>query len=190
MKLIVGLGNPGEDSINNRSNIGFKSIDIIANNIGIEVKTKKKKALIGKGFFDNNEVTLVKPQTFSVLSGESVLYIASFLKIDTEDIIVIHEDWEVPFGSVVVGIAETHLKHPSVIAISKALHSASFIHIRVGIKNDKLELVDVNSFLNSKFEGLENLELIEVINEVESAVRSIFICDLYDVIDIYKVEED
>ena len=79
MKLIVGLGNPGDKFNNNRANIGFKILDVMANNINIEIKTKKKKSLIGRGEFDGDEVVLLKPQTFSELSGESVLYIASFL---------------------------------------------------------------------------------------------------------------
>lgn len=72
MKLIVGLGNPGDRYNNNRSNIGFKILDVIANNINVEIKTKKKKSLIGRGDFEGEEVVLLKPQTFSDLSGESV----------------------------------------------------------------------------------------------------------------------
>ena len=98
MKLIVGLGNPGDKYNNNRANIGFKILDVIANNINVEIKTKKKKSMIGRGDFEGDEVVLLKPQTFSDLSGESVLYIASFLKIKVQDIVVIHEDTELSLG--------------------------------------------------------------------------------------------
>ena len=87
MKLIVGFGNPGDKHVNNRQNIGFKVIEIIANNTGIEVKVKKKKSLIGRGKINGEEVVLLKPQTFVNLIGESVLYIASFLRINIRDII-------------------------------------------------------------------------------------------------------
>ena len=54
MKLIVGLGNPGDKYNNNRANIGFKILDVIANNINVEIKTKKKKSMIGRGDFEGD----------------------------------------------------------------------------------------------------------------------------------------
>jgi len=81
LKLIVGFGNPGEKFFNNRQNIGFKVVDILGNNENIEVKIKKKKSIIGRGRIRDTEVVLLKPQTFVNLIGESVLYIASFLRI-------------------------------------------------------------------------------------------------------------
>ena len=69
MKLVIGLGNPGDRYMNNRRNIGFKVIDVLANNTNIQIKTKKKKSLLGIGDFETHEIVLLKPQTFMNLSG-------------------------------------------------------------------------------------------------------------------------
>ena len=81
-RLIIGTGNPGDKYISCRSNIGFKILDVIANNNNISIRTKKKKSLIGMGGFEGKDIVFLKPQTFAELSGESALYIASFLRID------------------------------------------------------------------------------------------------------------
>ena len=71
MKLIVGFGNPGERFANNRQNIGFKVIDILANNENIEVRIKKKKSVIGRGRIYKHDVVLLKPQTFIKLFDDT-----------------------------------------------------------------------------------------------------------------------
>jgi PTH1 family peptidyl-tRNA hydrolase len=92
LKLIVGFGNPGEKFANNRQNIGFKVIDIIGNNENIDVRIKKKKSVIGRGKIKGTDVVLLKPQTFVNLIGESVLYIASFLRINAGRLSVLEPD--------------------------------------------------------------------------------------------------
>lgn len=187
IKLIVGLGNPGEKYYSNRVNIGFKIIDVIANNINVEIKTKKKKSMIGKGIFEGDEVVLLKPQTFSDLSGESVLYIASFLKIKVHDIMVIHEDVSLPLGKIVVEKGSSDNKHPGVLSIAQSLRSSNFIRIRIGILNDSYKPAQKNKFLHSDFQPLENLQLIEIINDAEAAIRSISIGDIEEVIEKYRL---
>ena len=187
MKLIVGLGNPGDKYNNNRANIGFKILDVIANNINVEIKTKKKKSLIGRGEFDNDEIVLLKPQTFSELSGESVLYIASFLKIKVPDIVVIHEDLDLSIGQIVVtkGGEESH--HPGIESVIRSLRSPAFIRIRIGIKNKDFKDSAKEKFLKEDFEPMENLKLIEIINDAEAAIRSILIGEIDEVVEKYRI---
>ncbi len=187
MKLIVGLGNPGEKYINNRANIGFKIVDVISNNTGIEIKTKKKKSIIGRGNFEGHEVVLLKPQTFSDLSGESVLYIASFLKIQVPDILVIQEDWTLPLGAIVVQKGGDSLGHPGIESIARSLRSPHFIRIRIGIRNESFDPSRREEFLLQDFEPLENLNLIQIINDAEAAIRSISIGDIEEVIEKYRL---
>ncbi|ABZ92773.1 aminoacyl-tRNA hydrolase [Leptospira biflexa] len=187
MKLIVGLGNPGDRYNNNRSNIGFKILDVIANNIGIEIKTKKKKSLIGRGDFEGDEVVLLKPQTFSELSGESVLYIASFLKIQVKDIVVIHEDLELELGQIVVTKGGENDSNPGVNSISVSLRSPNFIRIRIGVLNSSFNPKKREDFLREDFEPLENLSLIQIINDAEAAIRSISMGDIDEVIQKYHL---
>lgn len=187
MKLIVGLGNPGDKYNNNRSNIGFKILDVIANNIGIEIKTKKKKSLIGRGDFEGDEVVLLKPQTFSDLSGESVLYIASFLKIQVKDIVVIHEDVNLELGQIVVTKGGDGNAHPGVDSVSVSLRSPNFIRIRIGIRNPSFNPKKREDFLREDFEPLENLSLIQIINDAEAAIRSISLGDIDEVVQKYHL---
>jgi peptidyl-tRNA hydrolase, PTH1 family len=187
IKLIVGLGNPGEKFTNNRINIGFKIIDVIANNINSEIKTKKKKSLIGRGFFEQDEVILLKPQTFSGLSGESVLYVASFMKIKVNNIVVIHDDLTFPLGQIVVEKGETDNHHTGINSIIKSLRSNNFVRIRIGIKNDSYRVKNREKFLHDDFLPMENLKLIDIINDAEAAIRSISIGDIDEVIEKYRL---
>ncbi len=187
MKLIVGLGNPGDRFNNNRSNIGFKILDVIASNIGLEIKTKKKKSLIGRGDFEGDEVVLLKPQTFSDLSGESVLYIASFLKIQVQDIVLIHEDVELDLGQIVVTKGGDPTAHPGVASVAQSLRSPNFIRIRIGVKNKKFKGQKRDDFLKEDFEPMENLSLIQIINDAEAAIRSISIGDIDEVVQKYHL---
>ena len=187
MKLIVGLGNPGDKYNNNRSNIGFKILDVLANNTGIEIKTKKKKSIIGRGDFEGSEVVLLKPQTFSDLSGESVLYIASFLKIQVQDIVVIQEDATLPLGAIVVQKGGDSQAHPGIESVAKALRSVNSIRIRIGIQNKSYNAKKRDEFLRDDFEPLENLSLIQIINDAEAAIRSISLGDIEEVIEKYRL---
>lgn len=170
MKLIVGFGNPGERFANNRQNIGFKVIDIIGNNEHIEVKIKKKKSMIGRGTIKGTDAILLKPQTFVNLIGESVLYIASFLRIDVHDIICIVEDSSLELGEMRVDYVMSTLEHPGVDSMTKALKSDRFTKIRVGIGTPQ-EGMSMEKHLLQDFTPSENLILIDVLNKTEQVVK-------------------
>lgn len=170
MKLIVGFGNPGEKFFNNRQNIGFKVIDIIGNNENIEVRIKKKKSVIGRGSIKNSDVVLLKPQTFVTLIGESVLYIASFLRINVNDIISIVEDSSLELGEMRVDYMYSSLSHPGIDSMIRALKSERFTKIRVGIGRAP-EGVKMEKYLLQDFTDEENLILIDVLNKTEQVVR-------------------
>ena len=188
MKLIIGLGNPGERYINHRSNIGFKILDVIANNTNIDIRTKKKKSMIGRGDFEGEEVVLLKPQTFSDLSGEAALYIASFLRIKPKDIIVIHDDITLPLGKLVVEMGGEDYEHPGIGSLRIALKSPNFIRVRVGIEGDTYKNGNTkrDKYIKQEFEPLENLQLINIINDAEAAIRSITQGDIEEVIEKFK----
>ncbi len=186
MKLIIGLGNPGDKYTNHRSNIGFKILDVIANNNDIDIRTKKKKSLIGKGSFGNEEIVLLKPQTFAELSGESALYIASFLRIKPDDIIVILEDYNLPIGRIVVEKGGEDKDHPAIENLAIALKSYGFIRVRIGIHGENPKKLPRQKYINQEFEPHENLKLIDIINDAESAIRAITLGDIEEVIDKYK----
>lgn len=187
MKLIIGLGNPGEKYMNHRSNIGFKILDVIANNTNIEIKTKKKKSMIGRGDFEGEEVVLLKPQTFSNLSGEAALYIASFLRIKPWEIIVILDDISLALGRLVVEKGGEDYGHPGVASLAISLKSPDFIRVRVGIAGKTRGKIGREKYIGQEFEPLENLQLINIINEAEAAIRSVTQGDIQEVIEKYSV---
>jgi PTH1 family peptidyl-tRNA hydrolase len=187
LKLIVGFGNPGEKFANNRQNIGFKVIDIIGNNENIDVRIKKKKSVIGRGKIQSTDVVLLKPQTFVNLIGESVLYIASFLRINVRDIICIVEDSSLKLGDVRVDYLFSNLQHAGIESMTRALKSERFAKIRVGIgmppRNTTME-----DYLLQDFTDDENLILIDVLNKTEKVVNMLITQSIEEVQDRYNPE--
>ncbi len=195
LKLVIGLGNPGDRYMNNRKNIGFKVVDVLANNTGIQIKTKKKKSLLGQGDFEGHDIVLLKPQTFMDLSGEAVLYIASFLRVQVPNIIVIHDDITLNYGDVVVAVGPPEIPNIGVESIARGLKSDKFVRIRMGVGPVKIKGKEIpnpkeneiKAFMLSDFTLEENMKIIEVINDAEAALRSILTQDIKDVLARFKL---
>ena len=133
MYVIVGLGNPGRKYENTRHNIGFITIDYLADELGIKVNKLKHKALVGEGRISGQKVLLVKPQTFMNLSGQSVREIVAYYKTELSQLIVIYDDIDIEKGSVRIrkkGSAGTHNGMKSIIY---DLGEDSFPRVRIGI---------------------------------------------------------
>ena len=93
MYLIAGLGNPGKEYAGSRHNVGFMTLDELADRYNIDVREKAHKALIGKGMIEGNKVILVKPQTYMNLSGESLGGLVDYYKVDEEsEFLVVYDD--------------------------------------------------------------------------------------------------
>ena len=133
MKLIVGLGNPGDSYSKTRHNLGFLVLDCLAKRHNISIDIKKKKSLIGKMRFNNKKIIILKPQTFINLSGEAVLYMASFLRIQPQNIIVVCDDANLEFGNVSVKKYGSSGGHNGVKSLIKFLKADDFPRVRVGI---------------------------------------------------------
>jgi peptidyl-tRNA hydrolase, PTH1 family len=187
LKLIVGFGNPGEKFANNRQNIGFKVIDIIGNNENIDVRIKKKKSVIGRGKILSTDVVLLKPQTFVNLIGESVLYIASFLRINVRDIICIVEDSSLKLGDIRVDYLFSNLQHAGIESMTRALKSERFAKIRVGIGTPP-KSTTMEEYLLQDFTDDENLILIDVLNKTEKVVNMLITQSIEEVQDRYNPE--
>lgn len=138
MKLIVGLGNPGKEYESTRHNAGFIAIDAFAkkNNIDFSLEPKFKGA-IGTKVFNGEKVMLLKPMTYMNLSGESVIAVMNFYKIDVEDIIVISDDLDSPLGRIRLrdhGSAGGHNGHKNII---NHVHTEGYKRIKIGIGRDE-----------------------------------------------------
>lgn len=139
MYLIVGLGNPESDYSQTRHNMGFNVINKLADKYGIEVNKSKFKALYGKGKIKDEQVVLIKPQTYMNLSGEAVQEFVNFYKVDMENVLVIYDDIDTEPGKIRIrktGGAGTHNGMKSVV---NCLGSQEFPRIRVGIGMPKFK---------------------------------------------------
>lgn len=135
--IIAGLGNPGKQYENTKHNVGFLTIDVLAEKLGIRVSKIKHKALTGEGFISGEKVILVKPQTYMNLSGESIREILSFYKADPERLVVIYDDIDLPMGSLRIrkkGSAGTHNGMKSIIY---QIVSEDFPRVRIGIGGER-----------------------------------------------------
>lgn len=133
MYIIVGLGNPGSKYENTRHNMGFKVIDAMASEFGIDVNRAKFKGLIGEGRIGSEKVILLKPQTYMNLSGQSVREIMNFYKIPEENLIVIYDDFDLPIGSIRVRKSGGPGTHNGMKSVIQELGSRKFPRVRVGI---------------------------------------------------------
>ncbi|MBI5845270.1 MAG: aminoacyl-tRNA hydrolase [Deltaproteobacteria bacterium] len=132
-KLLVGLGNPGSEYRNTRHNVGFMVADAFAGKHGISLSGRKFDALWGKGMVDGTEVLISMPQTYMNLSGASVSRMADFYQITREDILVVHDDMDLPFGRIRVKEKGGHAGHNGLRSIISCLGGSDFTRLRVGI---------------------------------------------------------
>ena len=143
MHIIPGLGNPGRKYENTRHNLGFITVDRLAEEHGISVTKSKHKALIGEGRISGQKVLLVKPQTFMNLSGEAVRAVMDYYKEPVENLLVIYDDADIPAGAVRIrkkGGAGTHNGMRSVVS---CLGDDGFARIRIGIgTQDDRDIID------------------------------------------------
>lgn len=167
MYIIVGLGNPGKQYEHTRHNIGFITVDHLADEHHIKVNKIKHKALVGEGIIKGKKVLLVKPQTFMNLSGQSVREIISYYKADLDKLIVIYDDVDIETGKIRIrkkGSAGTHNGMRSIIY---DIQSDLFPRIRIGVGRD--ERIELGSYVLSKFRKDE----IEIMKEaVTDAVKA------------------
>ncbi len=133
MKLIVGLGNPGRNYANNRHNIGFICLNHLARSQGIRFDRKQGRARTGTGKIAGNEVVLAKPQTHMNLSGESVSRLVEKFNISLDDLIIIHDDLDLPLGKIRLSSGSSSGGHKGINSIIEELGSRDFIRVRIGI---------------------------------------------------------
>ncbi len=133
MKLIVGLGNPGDRYRLNRHNIGFLVLDELAKRQGIDIRRKGFDSCLGKGNIAGLTVVLAQPLTFMNRSGAAVRKLVQYFKTDLDDLIVVHDDLDLPLGSVRIKAGGGHGGHKGLISIIDHLGEPGFNRVRLGI---------------------------------------------------------
>lgn len=137
MYIIAGLGNPGKKYENTKHNVGFITLDLLAEKHNIKINKIKHKALVGEGIISGQKLLLVKPQTYMNLSGNSIREVVEYYKVDLDKLIVIYDDVDIPMGNLRIrkrGSAGTHNGMRSIIY---DLQDDGFPRIRIGIGGER-----------------------------------------------------
>jgi len=179
MKIVIGLGNPGEKYTGTRHNIGFYFVDKIRNNFNFpefsfnkkfNAETSSQKFEIRNSKF---EILLIKPQTFMNLSGDSIKAILDFYKLTPEDILVIQDDLDIPLGEYKIATDSRSAGHNGVQDIIEKIGTQTFTRLRIGV--GKSDTIPAESYVLQKFsdEELEKIKSLEekVLEEIKKALN-------------------
>lgn len=166
--LIVGLGNPGPAYRNHRHNVGFMVLERLHSLAAASEWRTKHSALTAKGILAGQSVTLLMPQTFMNLSGQSVQKAATDGRYDPSRILVVHDELELPFGELRAKFAGGHAGHNGLRDITAKL-GANFARIRVGI--GRPTSIAVDSYVLSPFSKEEQPELPAVLDRAAELVE-------------------
>lgn len=170
--LLVGLGNPGPRYEGNRHNIGFLVADELAARIGGKFKAHKSGAEVLQGQLAGRRVVLVKPRSFMNLSGGPVAGAARFFKIPAEGIVVVHDELDLPYGSLRLKFGGGAGGHNGLRSITKSLGTGDFYRVRFGIGRPPGRM-DPADFVLKDFSTVERKELALNIDQCADAVTEL-----------------
>ena len=168
MKLIVGLGNKGEEYSNTRHNIGFYYLDKFAEYNKVEFK-EKFNGMYAKVKINNQDVILLKPLTYMNLSGECVLKFSRYYKIKSQDILVIHDDLDMEVGKIKLKENGTSGGHNGIKNIIFNLKTEDFKRLKIGIGKNKL--ISTDKYVLGKIKDEE----LEIIKDKEDKINKLLL---------------
>jgi PTH1 family peptidyl-tRNA hydrolase len=173
VKLIVGLGNPGIEYQFTPHNLGFLTVDRIANDVGIEVRNRQCRALTARTTIAGEPVILAKPETYMNLSGLSVRELVAEHQVDvTRDLIVIYDELDLPLGTMRIRQRGSSAGHNGMESILAALNTDEFLRIRLGIAPDR-KVGDGVKFVLTPFRKAQETVVDEVLDTAAQAVEVI-----------------
>lgn len=171
-KLVVGLGNPGEDYEQTAHNLGFLVVDRLGERNGIQVKRKDCRALVGQGKLAGSPVLLAKPQTFMNVSGESVNGLLVKYEMSPADLIVVYDELDLPWRSLRIRPNGSAAGHRGVDSIIREIGTREFPRVRLGIHGGHREK-DGAQIVLAKLKRAQKEELDELLDYASQAVESI-----------------
>lgn len=168
MKCIVGLGNPGKKYENTRHNTGFLVIDELCALFNVNLSQKKFNAHYVKFKYKDNDILIIKPQTYMNLSGHAVASLLGYYKIEPKDMMVISDDLDLPVGKIRFRRSGNDGGQRGVRSIINLLKTQEFNRCKIGIGNNKL--IDTADYVLGKVEK-EKLELYQ--NSLQHAKQGV-----------------
>jgi len=172
VKLIVGLGNPGEQYQTSRHNLGFLTVDYLAERQGISLQRRGFDSFFGQGRIGREAVLLAKPQTFMNLSGVALEKLLAYFRTASEDLLVIHDDLDLPFQTIRLKKGGGGGGHKGLGSIIEHLASPDFFRVRIGIGKPARKGM-VEKYVLSSFTEEEQRELPNIITAAGDAAREI-----------------
>lgn len=170
--LIAGLGNPGREYQNNRHNVGFMAVDALAKEMGFKNLKVKSKSVVMEGKWNDKKVILVKPQTFMNLSGTAVSSLFRFYKVALTNLIVIHDDLDLPSLSIRLRPGGGAGGQKGVASIIQQIGTQQFNRVRIGIGRPPGRM-DPADYVLQNFPKQEEKELPILFDTVTKAVMTI-----------------
>lgn len=175
MKLVIGLGNPGRKYERTRHNVGFLVVDHIASQNEVKVKSRRCNALVGEWSSHGEKVVLAKTQGYMNRSGESVKALIREFNAGPEDIVLVYDDLDLPFGRIRIRSKGSAGGHRGVASVIDSLAGAQFDRVRVGIGRPP-QGMDSADYVLETFSAQEVADLDDVISRASQAVT----CLLHD----------
>jgi len=164
MKLIVGLGNPGEEYKNTRHNIGYIFIDKLAENMNSSINKEKFNGLYTETMINNEKIILLKPLSYMNLSGEVIIKFINYFKININDMLIISDDLDMDFGRIKLKANGSSGGHNGLKNIEHHLQTQNFKRLKIGISNNKD--IDTKDYVLGKFSNVEKEKIEQIADKV------------------------
>ena len=172
LRMVVGLGNPGETYAKTRHNTGFMVVDKISDAFSIALDKQKFDARFGIGLVNDEKIVLAKPMAYMNRSGSQVQKIAGFFRILCEDMLVVHDDIDLAFGRLKIKEKGGDGGHRGVRSIMDAFGGGDFTRLRIGVGRPDVEK-DASDYVLSKFSLEERKVLSQIITSAKDAIVTI-----------------
>jgi PTH1 family peptidyl-tRNA hydrolase len=173
IRLIAGLGNPGDSYSKTRHNIGFMVIDALSSKFSIPVEKKKFDALYGRGLIEGIGTILVKPMAFMNMSGFPVQNLSAYFNISCGNMLIIYDDVDLAFGRLKIVEKSGHGGHRGMKSIIDAFGDRNIPRLRIGIGRSEAG-ASTSDHVLGKFSKVENELIDKIINRASDAVTEIF----------------
>jgi peptidyl-tRNA hydrolase, PTH1 family len=173
--LIVGLGNPGREYVNTRHNVGFKVLDCICQDLNVRLNRVQSKALVGRAMIGEEKIILAKPHTFMNLSGQAVSGLMHFYKIELSQILIIHDDLDLPLGVLRLRASGGSAGQKGLASVIERLGTEEFPRLRIGIGRPpgRMDAVD---YVLQNFSSSE-LEILSIVLDKACQAARFFVTD-------------
>jgi PTH1 family peptidyl-tRNA hydrolase len=170
--LVVGLGNPGPSYSGNRHNVGFMVLDLLGDRAGARFKAHKGRADVVEGRLTGQRAVLAKPKTYMNLSGGPVASLRDFFKVPVERIVVVHDELDIPYGTVRLKSGGGDNGHNGLRSITASIGSKDYLRVRVGVGRPPGRQ-DPADYVLKDFSGTEKKDLGFHVDRAADAVEAL-----------------